>query len=87
MANDGGPAFPVHPEIELAPEDFYGGMRLRDYFAAAALTGLVSTPESMTGMREVGKAYGMQVADYAASVAYEMADAMLAVRGKTNENP
>ena len=37
MANDGGPAFPVHPEIELAPEDYYGGMRLRDYFAAAAL--------------------------------------------------
>ena len=49
MANDGGPAFPVHPEIEIDPGDYYGGMRLRDYFAAAALIGLVSTPESHGG--------------------------------------
>ena len=39
----------------------------------------------MVGMREVGKGYGMQVAEYAASVAYEMADAMLAAREPKQE--
>ena len=82
MANDGGPAFPAwrqEYDIDLNPVP-NPGMTLRDYFAAAALTGLVSTPESMAGMREVGKAYGMQVMEYAANVAYEMADGMLSAR-------
>ena len=86
MDNDGGPAFPHFDGLRSDFNGGYfaknvGGMTLRDYFAAAALTGLVSSPEGLVGMREVGKGYGMQVAEYAASVAYEMADAMLAARG------
>ena len=87
MANDGGPAFPAwrqEYDIDLNPVP-NPGMTLRDYFAAAVMTGLVSTPESMTGMREVGKAYGMPVMEYAANVAYEMADGMLAARNSAIE--
>lgn len=42
---DGGLAFPQaiidnHGRIDFAAEQGYGGMTLRDYFAAAALTGI-----------------------------------------------
>ena len=77
MADDGGPAFPTTlADIQQGLE----GMTLRDYFAAAALTGLVAAPEAMMGMREVGKDYGMGVEQYASRMAYEMADAMLKER-------
>ena len=50
-------------------------MPLRDYFAAAALTGLVSSPKAMVGMREVGLHQSLGVEEYASRMAYEMADA------------
>lgn len=65
---DGGAAFPnITPDM---PVDGGPGMSLRDYFAAQALTGLLSdnrivdTPQSF------------------AARAYEVADAMLAERAK-----
>ena len=69
--DDGGPAFPC---VERATSDgeFVGsGMTLRDYFAAAALTGVLGRPES-----ERSSIYAE-----AAEVAYRYADAMLAARG------
>lgn len=53
----------------------YGGMTLRDYFAAAALTGVM--PDSNAGFR-------MSWSDYA-EAAYAVADAMLAEREKRHD--
>ncbi len=71
--NDGGPAFPVaaydHPTDvrgNVHPSD---GMTLRDYFAAAALQGLLAC-ENTDGER-----------DYFAALSYKYADAMIAARG------
>ena len=68
----GGPAF---PEVRIKPGDnynapikvHYGGMSLRDYFAAQALNGLMSIPGG--GDPKTDAAY-----------AYRIADAMLAAR-------
>jgi hypothetical protein len=66
--NDGGPAFPMgyHPEGNNAD---HFGMSIRDYFAAAALQGLMSKldPEE-------------HWADYRAKWSYEAADALLKAR-------
>ena len=62
--NDGGPAFPHH-----FTQDSVGdckGMTLRDYFAAKAMQGMVTSREN--------------VSRAGASLAYQMADAMLAAR-------
>jgi len=73
QTNDGGPAFPVITTGETmttGPWASAPGMTLRDYFAAAALTGLLaSDPEST--LRP----------DSAARSALRYADAMLAARG------
>lgn len=77
MAKDGGSAFP-EIETDTAYDDehklysrtySYGGMTLRDYFAAAALQGLLAS-------REFGGAAGNDP-DKGAAWAYQMADAML----------
>ena len=62
--NDGGPAFPTPPGVQ-----HNDGMTLRDYFAAAALQGLMAKvdPED-------------HWADYRAKWSYEAADAMLKAR-------
>jgi hypothetical protein len=70
--NDGGPAFP-HPgtpvqdgQMQVYPEL---GLSLRDYFAAAALTGLLHP------------GWGAN-ADAAPAEAYRLADLMLAARAR-----
>ena len=69
--NDGGAAFPqaFDPSGDIDP---HGGMTLRDYFAAQALTGYLaySHPASIMGT----------FIDESAKVAYEYADAMLKAR-------
>jgi hypothetical protein len=62
MARLGGPAFPIVPPSESV---FFSGMSLRDYFAAAAMTGLLARDT---------------VVQKAASLAYAYADEMLAAR-------
>jgi hypothetical protein len=62
--NDGGPAYPVSPEIYNGTG--LCGMTLRDYFAAAALQGLMSSQ--------------CQVDDPYPIYAYRIADAMLKAR-------
>lgn len=70
--NDGGPAFPSEN-----PAEFVSGISLRDYFAAKALQGFLSTCE-----REPGGAVSSLSAEALARASYEMADAMLAERAK-----
>jgi hypothetical protein len=67
---DGGPAFPPHFQNPKGVGFDLGGMSLRDYFAAAALTKL-----SDDGMPFDTRKY----ADIAAT-SYRIADAMLAER-------
>ena len=73
--NDGGPAIPVpdvyHPNGQI--QFGSNGMTLRDWFAGQALAN--SKVEDHNGPRW---------ADYAAAQAYQIADAMLAARVKTN---
>ncbi len=72
--NDGGPAFPAAAltgKYHETVQAWSGGMTLRDYFAAAALTGIfVTDPHNEFGAKT------------AATMAYQYADAMLAERDK-----
>ena len=68
--NDGGPAFPLISEDYEAIRHI--GMSLRDYFAAAALQGLLASSSVGDALAEP---------DYA-KAAYIQADAMLAEREK-----
>lgn len=73
--NDGGPAFPS--TLQYFPEDtnyrLEQGMALRDYLAAKAMAGMISTEITMP------KAADMEII---ASCAYKLADAMLDAREK-----
>jgi hypothetical protein len=76
---DGGPAFPRRlPDGEWPPDEAvrlvkaYAGMSLRDYFAAAALTGILASDN------EIGPATATQTA-------YIMADRMIAERAEEAE--
>ncbi len=75
---DGGPAFPLShrydsdPNINV-PKPGNDGMSLRDYFAAAALTGHIMS----------GK---YSDAALLSEMAYEYADAMLAARSKKKKD-
>ena len=73
--NNGGPAFPVVG----VPASIQGnGMTLRDYFAAAALKGLLADPNPF----DVPE--GSTMAKEYAITAYDYADAMLAAREETD---
>ena len=67
--NDGGAAFPIVSDDLCAT-----GMTLRDYFAAAALTGLIADATNYSSI------------PMNADTAYRHADAMLAERAKTKED-
>jgi transaldolase len=70
--SDDTSAFPLHMH-----GDYGKGMTLRDYFAAAALTGIIANPTIIQKAIEKKP----QDADvYAAHCAYEVADAMLSAR-------
>lgn len=71
---DGGPAFPCE-EIKQAIPVWHNGMTLRDYFAGQALAGMASLYLQASGTSD-------EIARANAKVAYLMADAMLAERGK-----
>ena len=66
----GGPAFPVHPEINTVKDTAWLGMTLRDYFAAKAMEGMIlKYPITETDAREK-----------IAAAAFRMADTMLETR-------
>ena len=92
---DGGPAFPatrleenplfdslsMQPQPRFIPVE-YGGMTLRDYFAAQALIGLLSCEPWVRGLDSSLTTTPGQFKPYVAAHAYYMADAMLAEREK-----
>lgn len=88
--NDGGPAFPAHPDMisvdsngTVAPWG-YQGMSLRDYFAAKAMQAIVTKLPIV----DQNSIYGDPVEDKVqhnldiAQSAYWIADAMLSERDK-----
>lgn len=77
--NNGGPAFPVPPELcqDLTIEE-QRGMTLRDYFAAVALQGLCAGFCSQD--RNWPRDDEPEGYDVASGHAYLMADAMLKAR-------
>jgi hypothetical protein len=71
------PAFPVAWPVPNAPEP---GMTLRDYFASAALTGLLANPAIYA---EFLKAEQLRCgAEAHSETAYRFADALLKARGE-----
>lgn len=69
---DGGPAFPT-PRNEFG--EYSESMSLRDYFAAAALTGLIASNDAGAGDR----------IEDVPRYAFDIADAMLKVRSRDGE--
>lgn len=73
--NNGGPAFPIPGAVNgIAPG--FGGMTLRDYFAAKAMAALIS------GAMANGIAFETDSPPVFAYIAYAIADAMLEEREK-----
>jgi hypothetical protein len=68
--NDGGPAFPrdTHMDKEIGLYVQQTGMTLRDYFAAAALQGILARGQSLSSKRD-------EVVE-----AFQYSDAMLKAR-------
>ena len=78
---DGGPAFPTENAMQTGASSYrYEGMSLRDYFAAKAMQGIVSSIDSEGGYQRLrGHAAnaGLSVSQWIARDAYKQADAML----------
>lgn len=75
--DDGGPAFPCKLTMT------HRGASLRDYFAAAAMQGIVSSIDSEPNyqrLRGHAAALGLSVSQWIARDAYKQADAMIAAR-------
>ena len=86
----GGPAFPAP---DLGEHDFgqrgaYWGMTLRDYFAAKAMQGIVSSIDGEDNYRRLrghAAAAELSVSEWIARDAYKQADAMLKAREVKHE--
>ena len=87
----GGPAFPMARVTVLAEDGTpneatgvtHGGMTLRDYFAAKAMQGIVSsiaTEDDYRRLRGHASASGLTVSEWIARDAFKQADAMLKAR-------
>lgn len=91
MINDGGPAFPLPVEDLQCRSRFesgYGGMTLRDYFAAkfaAAMMTATSADSDLPKIDYQRVGGGPTFAERVATIAYRMADAMLKAREAINE--
>jgi hypothetical protein len=87
--DDGGPAFPEAGLSGLPNGEFlYGraGMSMRDYFAAEAIGALLIAGTASTDAQAMAAQTaiknGVSILDGLAAKSYEIADAMLAQRGK-----
>lgn len=83
MKNDGGPAFPIpSPEMTSKGQTVYEtqGMKLRDYFAAAALQGFIAAMPHMSNLQTHDDSPLNEKAISAQAFAF--ADAMLKERSK-----
>ena len=72
-------AFPLHEDATASKDMQQQGMTLRDYFAAKALSGLLSNPK----VQEKDDAWGIY--SEMANWAYMLADAMLEERENKKE--
>lgn len=82
---DGGPAFSfpfMEEDSAHGPGGWtaHTGMSLRDYFAAVALTGLLSNEFAVSEIQKAARQTGDTYPEYAAHIAYNVADAMLEAR-------
>jgi hypothetical protein len=75
--NDGGPAFPIHPDIRFTKQT---GMSLRDYFAAAAIPGLIQHESSRCPNDDLTVRHDVENWDDLANTAFAIADSMLDVK-------
>lgn len=80
--NDGGPAFPEGGNnINSGYWEIYGGMSLRDYFAAKAMQGLLCNSEVERYRQTIdGRVSESRQIEAISQMCYEMADAMLKSR-------
>lgn len=71
------PAFPTQTVVDGNQNIHWGsnGMTMRDYFAAAALQGILANPDLQKHFR---KDFKGNIHDFNASIAYQAADSMLA---------
>lgn len=76
---DGGPAFPVGSDDMRDPV----GMTLRDYFASRIMQSLLSSSTTMANINRLSLEDGKSPSIFAATAAYEFADAMLRAREVT----
>ena len=104
-ANNGGPAFPTREKIGETFDDYkgtwrdefgdFGGMTLRDYFAASIANGMhsnswlmkerVNAPDKITKRLRIGhppndEVEARNLQEWMAETAYQFADAMLKAR-------
>lgn len=81
------PAFPSMSTLGGEPVQF-SGASLRDYFAAKAMQGMVSSIDSEENYRRLrghAKKYGLSVSQWIARDAYKQADRMLEARNSQKE--
>ena len=74
--HDGGPAFPLPAPLSET------GMTMRDYFAAAALQGVMKDRENVKALAKAADQEKQDPAAFIASRMFNIADAMLAEREK-----
>ena len=79
----GGPAFPAKLPLSSGEEPYayFGGMTLRDYFAAQAMAGLHLKWDGAYSAADRNRGDHLQDAKWVAAAAYRYADAMLVARG------
>ncbi len=80
----GGPAFPCASTLRPNGDDFTSsqpGMYLRDYFAGQVLSTCWGQACMLNNMCKLDDAQALK---FAPSLAYSLADAMIAERNKTN---
>lgn len=88
--DNSGPAFPVadFDHMAFAPKNvdehkrLLSGVTLRDYFAAKALPAVIHALEE-ADHQELMRRHGMEIPSIYALEAYEIADAMVAVRSRS----
>lgn len=84
--NTGGPAFPLpvaDQECCGRFESGYGGISMRDYFAAKVCAALLTSTSADTDYPNLDyqkNPGGQTIAERTAGISYRMADAMLAAR-------
>ena len=64
-------AFPIHPDVDLNHDQIWGGMTLRDYFAAKAMIGLLTA-----------EIVGEYTNEHIANISFLIADAMMKARSE-----